>query len=142
MKILINEEKIRQEIEEKVRAELELQRVIAEKEANKRIKEAEREAEHILKTAEMQRKEIIRAAQAEIEREKQKWQEKAKECERLKQTVLGLKKIIRQKNLAHLRNLAKSVPNARVKRELIKSNRQLIWLEDIYEAIDRVEKED
>ena len=137
MGIFTSEEKIRQEIEEKVRAELELERITAEREAKKILAEAKKEAEHILQTAEIQRKEIIRATQAEIEEEKRKWREKIETCEELKRTVQGLKKIVREKNLTHLRNLAKSVPNARVKRELIKSNRQLIWLEDIYEAIDR-----
>ena len=139
MRIFANEERIREEIEKKVRTEIDIERVTTEKEAKKKIEEAEKKAQDIISDASNTAEEIKKETRKEIEREKQKWKEKAEECEKLKQTVLGLKRIVREKNLAHLRNLARNVHNARVKRELIKANRQLIWLDDLYQAIDRLE---
>jgi dsDNA-specific endonuclease/ATPase MutS2 len=114
-----------------------------EKEIKQRFAEIKEEKELEIKTmlgqAQKKAQQIINQAIKKEEETDQKW-EKAhyalKEAEKALGKILTLKKITKEKNRKHLRNLVTSnVPKARVKAEMIKGNRELIYLEDVYKDI-------
>ena len=142
MGIFTSEEKIREEIEKRLRAEMELEFTEAEKKAETLIYLAQEEANKIIKEAKAEAMKIKQRAQREIEEEKALLRAKREECTQYINKVKLLQKIVRQKNLANLRNLARSVPPARVKKEIIRANKQLIYLQDIESAMRELVEED
>ncbi len=150
---IFSTDKLREEAKEELRRELE--RDIAETK-----KMAEEEAEGIIYLARQEANNIIQNAKEEADKIRQKEMQKmqeawekinilATELARKINDIKHLKKIVREKNLVNLRNLARSVPPARVKRELIRANKQLILLSDLDEemqnlinSIDSAKKQD
>ncbi len=138
MGIFINEEKIRQEIEKELRAKMELEFTEAEKKAETLIYLAQEEANKIIKEAKAEAEKIKEQARKQIENEKKRFSMLADECGRHIATINLLKRIVREKNLKNLRNLAQSVPMARVKKEVLRANKQLIYLDDIEKDIENM----
>ena len=129
MGIFTSEEKIREEIEKRLRTEMQLELIESEKKA-KAI-----EAKEILEEAEIKAEEIREKAREEIKEEKENLRIALENHKNQIKTVQNLKRIVREKNLANLRNLAQTVPMVRVKREIKRANKQLIYLEDVDEKL-------
>ena len=131
-----NKEELEKEIAGmRQRAERELEG--ARQEADRIIREAQEKGEKIKQEAKLQ-------GLREIEEQKERLRITLENCEKQVKTVQNLKRIVRQKNLANLRNLASAVPMARVKKEVKRANKQLIYLEDVDEnlqyAIERAKE--
>ncbi len=122
-----NKEELEKEIAGmRQRAERELEG--ARQEADRIIREAQEKGEKIKHEAKLQ-------GLREIEEQREKLEIVSKNCENQIKTVQNLKRIVREKNLANLRNLASTVPMARVKKEIKRANKQLIYLEDVDENL-------
>ena len=119
----------------------ELEREIAEmrQRAEKELEDARREADRIIREAQEKGEKVKHEAKLqglrEVEEQKERLEIVLKNCEKQVKTVQNLKKIVREKNLANLRNLASAVPMARVKKEVKRANKQLIYLEDVDENL-------
>ena len=116
---------------EELEKEIAGMRQIAEKE----LEDARREANRIIREAKEKGKKIAeeerKKGRIELEEQRERLEIVSKNCENQVKTVQNLKRIVREKNLANLRNLASAVPMARVKKEIKRANKQLIYLSDI-----------
>ena len=96
------------------------------------IEHAQHEANKIVEEA----KEIKQQARQQSEEARQEWQrayQTLEEAEEIVETINKYREIVRKKKWKHLQNLALSqVPKARVKEEINKANRTLIYLDDLY----------